>query len=156
MVRASRMSWRWHGILMLLLGAETVVAWSRHQDDAELERQRAEGSSVEKAQALFVLTNRGDPLPIDRELARMTVRSGIGMLQEWAMTPNFIRTGETKFQEEFVAQFREGPRRLRYEFFLHHGVVRGRQSEWLEMEDLRDFMASLAEADRSRVDGRGR
>ena len=105
--------------LIATLAVELVVWRSRHRSSDELWRNYQTGTSSERVEALFVLTNRDQPQGFDQRFVEELLRSEQVALRELAMTHSLTRHSGTKAQEDYLESSR--PSRdevIRCRFFL--------------------------------------
>jgi hypothetical protein len=129
-----------HGLLLAVIVAECVAARVFHRSAAELAALRETGSPTQQAYALFVSTNRGDPLPVEQRAVRQILQSANPLVREWTMTTNFVRLAPPRVQEDHIAALGGAPEALRCSFFLRYRIGLGQS---MTLAELRRFFDAL-------------
>jgi len=121
---------------------EVIWAVLQHRSEETLEELLAQGSWQEQVEALALLTNRGDPEPLEPELLASIVRSDNPLLHEWTRTTNFRRFDAAFLEISASEQFPDGGSEYRSRFFDRFRLVKYGS---ITLSDLREFLASLKE-----------
>jgi hypothetical protein len=132
-----------HASLLVLIALECLIAALRHQSDAALRHTLDNGTPRQRAAALFVLTNRDTPVPVDRDFIQHLLKSDAALVREWTMTANFTRLGAPRAQEAHIMSLGSAPEGLRCRFFLDYRPVVGAT---LTLADLRRFLDAARDA----------
>ncbi len=130
-----------HALLLVVIGLECSVAALRHQSDAALRHTLDNGTPPQRTTALFILTNRDTPPPVDRDFVQHLLKSDSGLVREWTMTGNFTRLAATRAQEAHIMSLGNSPEGVRCRFFLDYRPVVGAT---LTLADLRRFLDASA------------
>lgn len=115
-------NYMWQTALLLLLSFELVVALVLHRDNEELQTQLIEGEPMEQVEALFMLTNRGEPEPLTSETLDRFAESGDRLLREWLMTSNFSRFTTPEFEKKLIESARDPVEAERFQFYDTHRI----------------------------------
>jgi hypothetical protein len=132
-----------HAALLVIIVLETALAALRHQSDAALRDTLDNGSPRERAEALFILTNRDTPPPVDREFIQRLLKSDVPLVREWTMTANFTRLAPPQAQEAHIMSLGDSPEGVRCRFLLDYRPVVGTT---MSLADLRRFLDAAREA----------
>ena len=96
--------WHLHAFCALVIAAELVFAWGRHQSDAELRVQAGAGSTQERLDALHILTNRGEPDPsmFSPESVAALLRDPDDRIREFAFTNDVCKFHVPDLQNAYL------------------------------------------------------
>jgi len=103
--------WRLHVLLVLLIGAQVLVAGMLREDDEELERNVSQGTPQTQLDALHVLLASGEP---DRErfgiaFAREILDAGDPRVRDLAFSNDVCRLEDPEAQIRWLAQNMQDP-----------------------------------------------
>jgi hypothetical protein len=138
----SRTYWP-YALLLAVIGLECLLAALRHQSDAALHRVLDKGTPAQRVTALFVLTNRDTPIPMNRDTVRSLLKSDAAEVREWTMTANFTRLLAPRAQEGYIMSLGNSPEGTRCRFFLDYRPVVGTS---MSLADLRRFLDAARDA----------
>jgi hypothetical protein len=96
--------------------AECAVFAHKHRTRSELEDDLQNGTPAEKVSALYLLTNRDTPDPVQPQFVRDLLASDEPLLREWTMTTNFTRLGRPTLQLKYLDSLGDSPEGIRCRF----------------------------------------
>jgi hypothetical protein len=129
--------WRWHVFLVTVLVFEGVAAIGFHRSEGDLLISLEEERDCEQVQALFVLTNRNEPMEVDEETIQRLIDMGNPRLREWIMSANFSRFVTPEFKQAYIESLGDSEEAFRYQFLETHQV--GKRSS-MSLADLDRFL----------------
>ena len=127
-------------LLVVALLGECIWGVFAHRDVDELQETLESGSSRERVEALFVLTNRGEPQIPDAGSVRQLLASDDTLLTEWMMTTNFARFGIPRPLSAYINALGRTPHAFRCRFLLNYRVGRRRN---ITMSGLKRFLEHI-------------
>ena len=107
--------------LAAVVSIEVAVWGVLHRSDEEVLRAADSGTPRERAFALHVLANRGDPVVFGQERVAELLEGSDELLRELAMTYSFARVGDDVVQRAYVDAH---PEAVRTAFFFRHRRIR--------------------------------
>ena len=125
-----------HVVLALLAAVTLVQARMSYRDQAELERLLASGTSEQKAFALHIQANRGEPKFQKRHVAAMLMHED-ARVRELMMTSNMMRLRKEPIRRAAMRRWSDEDSRTRAEFVLDFRIGNYKS---MTLNDLRLFL----------------
>lgn len=130
-----------HLLLAAVIVAEFAAARLAHKTDADIDALIQSGDAREKAYALHVKSNRGEPRFTRRDVLPM-LRADERLVRELMMTTNMMRFRIERIRRREIARWEDRIARDRANFLLDHRI---RKVSAMTLAELEAFLDTTAD-----------